>query len=100
MHPSVRWSALSRVGAANRTTLRPSGRKIFRSTHSSTAGSLSSKSAGGVTQHLFDAVERLERLLFGDHERRIDAHLGVVDHGQHAARETPVEDLPGDALGQ
>jgi len=33
-----------------------------------------------------------------DHEWRVDTHLGIVDHRQHAARQQRVEDPPGRLL--
>src|SRR6266550_147649 len=89
---SVTWSAEMPVGWSARAIRIPIGRKNWRSTHSSTARPLSDKSFGGFTQHILHGREGAQRLIFVDDQRRIDAHLGVVDHGEHPAGQQRVED--------
>src|SRR5437773_6219880 len=89
---SVTWSAEMPVGWSARAIRIPIGRKKWRSTHSSTARPLSDKSFGGFTQHILHGREGAQRPIFVDDQRRIDAHLGVVDHGEHPAGQQRVED--------
>src|SRR5581483_11715123 len=81
----VTWSAETPVPSRARATRMPAGRKKRRSSHSSTACPLCDKSVGGFTEHLLHDGERGHRLVLLDDERRVDPHLGGVDHGQHAA---------------
>src|SRR5256886_17143458 len=70
----------------------PMGRKKWRSTHSSTDRPLCDKSFGGFTEHVLHDGEGAHRLVFLDDQRRGDAGLGGVDHGQHAARQQRSEE--------
>src|SRR6266705_3398143 len=88
---NVTWSAEIPVGTSARAIRMPIGRKKWRSTHSSTACPLCDKSLCGFTEHVFHDGEGAHRLVLLDHERRIDAHLGVVDHRQHPAGQQGVE---------
>src|SRR5207249_10015223 len=92
---TVTWSALTLVGASSRTRRMPSGRKKWRSVHSSTTSPLWESAIGCVTQHLLHGGQGLERLLLGQHQRRIDSNLRVVDHRDHAAGQAGIEDRPG-----
>src|SRR6266496_5094967 len=92
---SVTWSAEIPVGWSARAIRMPMGRKKCRSAHSSTAWPLCDKSFCGFTEHVLDDGQGRHRLLLVDDERRIDAHLGIVDHGEHAPREQGVEDPAG-----
>src|SRR5207247_10306747 len=77
----------------------PMGRKNRRSAHSSTACPLCERSFCGFTEHLLQDREGRHRLVLGDHERGDDAHIGVVDHREHPAHETGVEDTTRGLLG-
>src|SRR5256885_4777545 len=89
---SVTWSAEIPVGCSARAIRMPMGRKKWRSAHSSTARPLSDKSFCGFTEHFLHDGESAHRLVLVDHQGRIDAHFGVVDHREHATREQRVED--------
>src|SRR6266568_8664523 len=95
---SVTWSAEIPVGCSARAIRMPMGRKKWRSAHSSTDRPLCDKSFGGFTEHVLHDGEGAHRLVFLDDQRRVDADLGVVDHGQHAARQQGVEDPAGGLL--
>src|SRR3989442_660728 len=95
---SVTWSGEIPVGYSARAIRIPTGRKKRRSSHSSTAWPLSDKSFRGFTEHILHGGEGAHRLVLLDDERRVDAHLGIVDHRQHAARQQRVEDPPGRLL--
>src|SRR6059058_5028007 len=96
----VTWSGEIPVGYSARAIRIPMGRKNRRSSHSSTACPLSDRSFCGFTEHLLQDREGRHRLVLGDHERGVDAHLGVVDHREHPAREQGVEDPPRGLLGE
>src|SRR5436309_4064214 len=95
---SVTWSGEMPVGYSARAIRIPTGRKKRRSSHSSTARPLSDKSFRGFTEHVLHGGEGAHRLILLDDERRVDAHLGIVDHRKHAARQQRVEDPPGRPL--
>src|SRR6266581_2983169 len=80
----VTWSAEIPVGCSARAMRMPTGRKKWRSVHSSTACPLCDKSVCGFTEHVLHDGEGAHRLLLLDDERRIDANLRIVDHHQHA----------------
>src|SRR5512146_1324112 len=95
---TVTWSGVARVGPRARAMRKPRGRKKWRSIHSSTTWPLAASAVGGVTQHVLHDGEGLHRFVLSDHERRVEAHLRIVDHGEDAAREQGVEDAPGRLL--
>src|SRR3954471_6954502 len=95
---SVTASAETRVGSSAVATRHPIGRKKRRSAHSSTTGPLLAYTGAGVIEHGFDRGERFHCLLVRDHEGRIETHLGIVDHCDHAPGEQRVEDLARDSL--
>src|SRR5438093_10582956 len=89
---SVTWSAEIPVGWSARAIRMPMGRKKWRSAHSSTALPLCDKSLCGFTEHILHGGQGAHRLILVDHQRWIDANLGVVDHREDAAGEQRVED--------
>src|SRR3989441_4075479 len=88
---SVTLSAETPVGASVLAIHHPTGRKNRRSAHSSTTGPLLAYTGAGLFEHRLHRPECFHRLLIRDDERRVDAHLGVVDHRDPAAREQRVE---------
>src|SRR5918912_587877 len=97
---SVTRSGDTRVGYRAPAIRAPSGRKKWRSIHSSTSTPLVANALGGFTQHVLHDGQRLHRLRLLDHQGRIDAHLRIVDHREHAAREERVEDPARVVLGE
>src|SRR5437899_5166162 len=95
---SVTASAEMRVGRRAFATRHPSGRKKRRSAHSSTTGPLLAYTRAGLLEHRFHRGESLHRLFVRDDERRVDAHFGIVDHRDDAAREQRVENPARDLL--
>src|SRR5712664_3286776 len=95
---SVTLSAEMPVGARVLASHHPTGRKNRRSAHSSTTGPLLAYTRASLFEHGLDRRQRFHRLLVGDDERRVDPHLRIVDHRDHAAREQRVEDPAGDFL--
>src|SRR5260370_17996248 len=89
---SVTWSAEIPVGWSARAMRMPMGRKKCRSAHSSTARPLCDKSVCGFSEHILHGGEGAHRLILVDHQGRIDANLGIVDHREHAAGQQRVED--------
>src|SRR5512146_2051548 len=89
---TVTWSGVARVGPTARAIRKPRGRKKWRSIHSSTTWPLAASAFGSVTQHVLHGGKGLHRLVLSDHERRVDAHLRVVDHSEDAAGEQGVEE--------
>src|SRR6267143_1253594 len=86
---SVTWSAEMPVGWSARAIRMPTGRKKCRSAHSSTAWPLCDKSFCGFTEHILHGGKGAHRLILVDHQGRIDANCGVVDHREPAAEPLP-----------
>src|SRR5467141_2077725 len=92
---SVTLSAEMPVGWSARAIRMPMGRKKCRSAHSSTARPLCDKSVCGLTEHILHGGEGAHCLILVDHQGRIDANLGIVDHRKHAASQQRVKDPAG-----
>src|SRR5229473_657959 len=95
---SVTWSAEIPVGWSARAIRMPMGRKKCRSAHSSTARPLCNKSFCGFTEHILHGGEGAHGLILVDDQGRIDAHLGVINHREHAAGQQRIEDPAGGLL--
>src|SRR6266850_5849289 len=89
---SVTWSAEIPVGWSARAMRMPMGRKKCRSAHSSTARPLCNKSFCGFTEHILHGGEGAHSLILVDHQRWVDANLGVVNHREYPAGQQRVED--------
>src|SRR5260221_584322 len=89
---NVTWSAEMPVGWSARAIRMPMGRKKCRSAHSSTAWPLCDRSFCGFTEYILHGGKGAHRLILVDHQGRINANLGVVDHREHAAGQQGVED--------
>src|SRR5882762_8015314 len=88
---TVTWSADTLVRSSRRASCMPTGRKKWRSIHSSTSTPLTASALCGFTQDVLHRGQGLKRLLLGDDEWRVDPHFGVVDHGHYAALQQGIE---------